>query len=163
MSAPHDTSTRDDQPISVRGKLAVAWASFVLLYAYVDILAFYKPGVVDDILNGIVWQFDITPTWAITALTLLAIPMLMVVLSVALPARAARITNLIVVLIQIPFAVFNVAGEFGADWMPFYLLGVALELFVLGLILRWAWTWPRAAAPSAPHDARENGRPTRQR
>lgn len=32
--------------------------------------------------------------------------------------------------------------------MYFYLLGVALELILLALILRYAWTWPRTA-PSA--------------
>ena len=86
-------SELDDLRIPVQVKLAAAWTSFMFLYVYVDILAFYKPGVVDDILAGIVWEFDITPTWAITALTLLAIPILMVVLSTTLPARANRITN----------------------------------------------------------------------
>ncbi len=77
----------DNPPIPVQAKLAAAWTSFMFLYVYVDILAFYKPGVVDDILVGVVWEFDITQTWAITALTLLAIPIFMVVLSMTLPAR----------------------------------------------------------------------------
>ena len=74
----------------------------MFLYVYVDILVFYKPGVVDDILVGVVWEFDITQTWAITALTLLAIPIFMVVLSMTLPARANRITNLIVARYRSP-------------------------------------------------------------
>ena len=117
----------------------------MFLYVYVDILAFYKPGVVDDILVGVVWAFDITQTWAITALTLLAIPIFMVVLSMTLPARATRITNLIVASVQVPYAAFNVVGE---SWTYFYGLGVALEVILLALILRYAWTWPRTA-PSA--------------
>lgn len=137
-----------DQGVPVQAKLAAAWTSFVFLYVYVDILAFYKPGVVDDILIGVVWEFDITPTWAITALTLLAIPIFMVVLSMTLPARANRITNLIVASLQVPFAAFNAVGQLGESWMYFYLLGVALELILLALILRYAWTWPRTA-PSA--------------
>ncbi len=137
-----------DQGVPVQAKLAAAWTSFVFLYVYVDILALYKPGVVDDILIGVVWEFDITPTWAITALTLLAIPIFMVVLSMTLPARANRITNLIVASLQVPFAAFNAVGQLGESWMYFYLLGVALELILLALILRYAWTWPRTA-PSA--------------
>ena len=140
------TTALEEQRMPVRVKLAAAWASFMFLYIYVDILAFYKPGVVDDILVGVVWQFDITQTWAITALSLLAIPILMVVLSVALPARAARIANLIVAAIQVPFAAFNAVGEVGGSWLYFYILGVALELIVLVFILKWAWTWPRIAA-----------------
>ena len=148
MRTPQHTAL-EDRSIPVKAKLAAAWTSFMFLYVYVDILAFYKPGVVDDILVGVVWEFDITQTWAITALTLLAMPILMIVASMTLPARANRITNLIVASVQVPFAAFNAAGELGQAWMYFYFLGVALELIVLALILRYAWTWPRTA-PSAP-------------
>ena len=133
----------------VQAKLAAAWTTFMFLYVYVDILGFYKPGVVDDILGGVVWEFDITPTWALTALTLLAIPIFMVVLSMTLPARANRITNLIVASVQIPFAAFNAVGEAGGPWMSFYVLGVALEVIVLAFILRYAWTWPRRTGSPA--------------
>lgn len=142
------TATLDDQPIPVSVKLAAAWTSFMFLYVYVDILNFYTPGVVEDILDGKVFEFDITPTWAATALILLAVPIFMIVLSMTLPARANRITNLIVASLQVPFAAFNVVGEVGESWMYFYGLGVVLELIVLGVILRYAWAWPRTA-PSA--------------
>ena len=148
MSTPGPTTLFADQPMSVRGKLAAAWTSFVFLYAYVDIFAFYKPGVVADILIGRVWEFDITPTWAITVLILLAIPIFMVVLSMALPARANRITNLVVASVQVPFAAFNAVGQLGESWMFYYLLAVALELIVLAFILRSAWTWTRSVATS---------------
>lgn len=156
---PAATTTLEDQPIPVRAKLAAAWTSFMFLYVYVDILGFYKPGVVEDILDGKVWELDVTPTWAVTALTLLAIPIFMVVLSTTLPARANRITNLAVASLQVPFATFNAVGEWGEPWMYFYGLGVALELVVLALILRCAWTWPGAGAgatptPSQPSSAR---------
>jgi len=146
----------DNPPIPVQAKLAAAWTSFMFLYVYVDILAFYKPGVVDDILVGVVWEFDITQTWAITALTLLAIPIFMVVLSMTLPARANRITNLIVASVQVPFAAFNAVGQMGEPWMYFYVLGVALEVIVLAFILRSAWTWPRTPSPSMPDLAEPN-------
>ena len=142
---PTTTATLDDQPIPVRAKLAAAWTSFMFLYAYVDILGFYTPGVVDDILDGKVYEFDLSQTFSTTVLTVLAIPMFMIVLSTTLPARANRITNLVVAALFVPFTVFNVAGGF---YLYFYGLGVALELVVLALIVRYAWTWPRTA-PSA--------------
>jgi Family of unknown function (DUF6326) len=151
----------DNPPIPVQAKLAAAWTSFMFLYVYVDILAFYKPGVVDDILVGVVWEFDITQTWAITALTLLAIPIFMVVLSMTLPARANRITNLIVASVQVPFAAFNAVGQVGEPWMYFYVLGVALEVIVLAFILRSAWTWPRRTASPATLPASLDSEPLR--
>ena len=146
------TTTLQDPRMPVTAKLAAAWTSFMLLYVYVDILAFYKPGTVDDILIGVVWEFDITPIWAMTALTLLAIPIFMIVLSTTLPARANRITNLIVASLQIPFAAFNAVGQLGEPWMYFYLLGVALEVIVLAVILRYAWTWPRTPEKESQKD-----------
>jgi len=156
---PRPRTALEELRLPVQAKLAAAWATFMFLYIYVDILGFYKPGVVDDILVGVVWEFDITPTWAITALTLLAIPIFMVVLSMVLPARANRIANLVVASIQVPFAAFNAWGEVGEPWMYFYILGVALELVVLAFILRSAWTWPRrttspaAAATGSPRES----------
>ncbi|MER5985407.1 DUF6326 family protein [Streptomyces sp. NPDC001787] len=140
MRTRHTTTTLEDQQIPVRAKLAAAWTSFMFLYVYVDILAFFKPGVINDILVGVVWEFDISQTLLTAFLALMAIPILMVVLSMTLPARANRITNLIVASVQIPFAAFNAVSE---SWTYFYGLGVALEVIVLALILRYAWTWPR--------------------
>ncbi|KOV38223.1 hypothetical protein ADK60_02455 [Streptomyces sp. XY431] len=139
------TTALEDPRIPVRVKLAAAWTSFMFLYVYVDILAFFKPGVIDDIKGGVVWEFDISQTLLTTFLAIMAIPILMVVLSMTLPARANRITNLVVASVQVPFAAFNAVGE---SWTYFYGLGVALEVIVLALVLRYAWTWPRTA-PSA--------------
>ena len=139
------TAALEDPPTPVRAKLAAAWTSFMFLYAYVDILGFYTPGMVDDILDGKVFEFDLSQTFSTTVLTVLAIPIFMVVLSTILPARVNRVLNLVVASLYVPFTVFNVAGGF---YLYFYGLGVVLELILLALILRYAWTWPRTA-PSA--------------
>ena len=145
MRTPHPTAALDDQPIPVRVKLAAAWTSLMFLYAYVDILNFFTPGIVDDILDGRVFEFDLSQTFSTAALTLMAFPSLMIVLSTTLPARASRIANLTVAAVYVPVTAFNVAGE---SWLFFYGLGVVLELVLLALIVRYAWTWPRTA-PSA--------------
>ena len=139
------TTTLEDQRIPVRVKLAAAWTSFMFLYIYVDYLALYKPGFVDDILAGIVHEFDIGPTFLGIGLTLIAIPSLMILLSTTLPARVNRTINLVVATLYIPYSAFNAVGE---SWTYFYGLGVALEVLLLAFILRSAWTWPRTA-PSA--------------
>jgi hypothetical protein len=36
--------------LPVQAKLAAAWTSLMFLYIYVDYLALYKPGFIDDIL-----------------------------------------------------------------------------------------------------------------
>ena len=98
------------------------------------------PGVVEDILDGRVFEFDLSQTFSAAALTLMAVPILMIVLSVTLPARASRIANLVVASLYVPVTAFNAVGE---SWLLFYGLGIVLELILLALILRFAWTWPR--------------------
>jgi hypothetical protein len=150
MTAPR-TSTLQDAPAPVRTKLAAAWASFMFFYIYVDYLTLYKPGVVDDILAGIVFEFDISQTFVVVALTLVGIPALMILLSTILPARASRITNLVVASLYVPVSVFNLAGE---SWTYFYGLGVVLEVAIIVLILRFAWAWPRSTTAHEHHEVR---------
>jgi hypothetical protein len=115
----------------------------MFFYIYVDYLHLYKPGVVDDILDGVVFEFDISQTFAVVSLMIVGVPALMIALSVALPARASRTLNLVVAALCIPIAAFNVAGE---SWFYCYGLGVVVEVTLLVYILRSAWTWPRTAS-----------------
>lgn len=140
----------EHQPVSARAKLAAAWTSFMFLYVYVDILHLYFPGVIDDILAGVVWKLEITQTWAVGALGLMAVPILMVVLSTALPARACRAINIGVASIYVLVSAANVIGE---SWTYYFGLGAALEIGVLGLIIRTAWTWPRSPRPNSDVEA----------
>lgn len=142
----HTTGVLEDIKMPVQGKLAALWASLMFLYVYVDILGLYKPGVIEDILAGIVWQVEITQTWAVGALALMAIPIAMVFLSLILPARANRLTNLIVASL---YAVVSIANAVGEPWVYYFGLAVGLEVIVLALVLRYAWTWPRTDAPAS--------------
>jgi len=116
----------------------------MFLYIYVDYYHLYKPGIVDNIRAGIVFEFDISPMLLTAFLGLTAIPALMVLLSMALPARVNRTTNLVVASRYIPVTVFNAVGE-SWDWAPFYGLSIGIEVLLLAFILRSAWTWPRTS------------------
>ena len=137
------TTALHDPPVPVRTKLAAAWASFMFFYIYVDYLHLYKPGAVDDILAGVVFEFDISQTFVVVSLALVGIPSLMILLSMALPARANRTLNLAVAALYVPVSAFNVLGE---SWVFFYGLGAAVEVVVLAYILRSAWAWPRTTS-----------------
>lgn len=139
----------ENAPVSVRAALAAAWTTFMFLYVYVDVLNFYKPGVVDGILNGFIWKFDISPTLLTIFLVSVSIPALMVVLSMTLPSRAGRITNLVVAALLIPYSIFNAAGTTG-EWVAFYVISIGIEVLLLAFILRSAWRWPRITEAARP-------------
>jgi hypothetical protein len=142
----------------VQAKLAAAWTSFMFLYVYVDILKFFMPGTIDDILVGVVWEFDVSQVFVMVALSLMAVPILMVFLSMTLPARANRLMNLIVAPIYVVVSAFNALGE---SWTYYYTLSIGLEVIVLALIVRYAWTWPRRTASPATLAASLDSEPLR--
>ena len=158
LENPPSQSTLEDLRMPVQAKLAAAWTSFMFLYAYVDILGFFKPGTIDDILVGVVWEFDVSQVFMVVALSLMAVPILMVFLSMTLPARANRTTNLIVASVQVPYTAFNVVGE---SWTYYYTLSIGLEVIVLALIVRYAWTWPRRTGSPATLAASLDSEPLR--
>lgn len=136
-------STAQPSQIPIQTKLAAAWTSFMFLYVYVDVLHFYKPGAIADILQGRVFTFDITQTFAVSSLAASVIPILMILLSTTLAARANRTTNLVVATLLIPWMAFNLAG---VEWLAYYGLGFAVELALLVFILRTVWSWPLTSA-----------------
>ena len=114
----------DEQKVNTRVKLAVLWTSFMFLYIYVDYFALYMPNKIQDILNGRVFTFDITQGFLIAALVSVSIPALMIFLSLGLPAKISRWTNIILATIYIPYTLFNLAGE---AW-PHMIYGAAVEV-----------------------------------
>jgi hypothetical protein len=148
MRTPQSHTALEDLRMPVQAKLAAAWTSFMFLYIYVDYFHLYKPGVVDGILNGLIWRIDISPTILTVMLASVVIPALMVMLSMTLPVRVNRATNLVVASLYIPVSVFNAVGE-SWDWAFFYGLSIGLEVLLLAFILRSAWTWPRRIASPA--------------
>ena len=135
----------ENPPIPVQAKIAAAWTSFMFLYAYVDILNFYKPGAIDSILNGLMFEYEVSATIVTSVLVAVSIPAVMVVLSMMLPARVNRAMNLVMAFLYIPFTAFNATGETW-EWAGFYGIAIGIEVLLLTVILRAAWTWPRIAA-----------------
>ncbi|AXE17368.1 hypothetical protein DR864_06300 [Runella rosea] len=125
--------------VSLKLKLAALWASLMFLYIYVDYFHLFMPGTLQDMLAGKVFVFDITQGFLLAALASMTIPALMIFLSVALPAKVNRFTNIIVATIYIPYTLFNLAGE---AWMHM-LFGAVVEVVLLCLIISYAWKWPR--------------------
>ncbi|MFN4003001.1 DUF6326 family protein [Microcella sp.] len=139
------STTLDPAPLSVRGKLAAAWMSLVYLILYIDYFHLYQPGEIDSIRNGVIFEFAISGALMSVFFVIIAIPGLMVLLSAALPARANRITNLVVTALYIPIIIVNVAGT-TADYVGYYVLTIGVELAIMAYILRTAATWPRVTA-----------------
>ena len=129
----------EDINLNVKLKIAALWISFMFLYIYVDYFHLYMPGSIEDILARKMFVFNITQAILLTGLASVTIPTLMIFLSVAMPAKANRWSNIIVATIYIPYTLFNLVGE---AWIHM-VFGAITEIILLLLIISYAWKWPK--------------------
>jgi Family of unknown function (DUF6326) len=146
------TTTLHDPPVPVRAKLAAAWTSLMFLVIYIDYFHLYQPGEIDAIRGGVIFEFDISGTLMSIFFAIIAIPALMILLSMTLPARVNRATNLVVASLYIPAVGMNFLGSL-PDYAFYYALTIGVEVLILAFILRAAWTWPRTSSASMPEPA----------
>ena len=139
MNTNNMTTEMEDIKVSLKLKLAALWASFMFFYIYVDYFHLYMPGKIEEILAGKMYVFDITQVALLAGLTTIIIPTLMISLSAALPDKANRWTNIIVAVLYIPLALYNLAGEQWAHMV----FGAAVQVILLCFIIRYAWKWPK--------------------
>ncbi len=129
----------EDIKVNVKLKIASLWTSFMFLYIYVDFFHLYMPNSLKDMLAGKVFVFDISSVFLMIAMFFVAIPVLMIFLSVSLRPKVNRWANIIIAVMYIPYMLFNLAGE---AWIHMY-FAAAIEVVLLCLIIRYAWKWPR--------------------
>jgi hypothetical protein len=141
---PNSNTARvlEDRKVNVKIRLAAMWVTLLLIYIYVDIFAFYKPGALQDILAGKVWRFEISQAWALGSLLLMMIPSLMVLLSMIVKAGVNRWMNIIVAAL---YVVVGIGTTIGETW-AFYIVGHAAGIVLLLVIIWTAVTWPKTRA-----------------
>lgn len=128
----------DEQKVNVRVKLAGLWTAIMFLYIYIDYFHLYKPGTITDILNGKVFKFDINETFTFIGLTSVAMPAIMIYLSLVVKAKINRPLNITAGVIFAIYAGLNLIGE---TWVSYY-WGFFIELVLFVLVVRTAWKWP---------------------
>jgi hypothetical protein len=136
----------EDFKVDVKLKLAALWTSFMFLYIYVDYFHLYMPGTLKDMISGKVFTFEINQLFLSIALISVSIPAFMIFLSIALPAKMNRWTNIFLATIYIPYTLFNLVGE---AWVHM-IYAAAVEVLLLLLIIRFAWKWPNRKSHIKP-------------
>jgi len=144
VSMRDDARRLEDAAVPVKLKLSASWIALMLLYAYGDIIAYFRPGFIQDVIGGEVFVFDIDQVFLLGISAYIAIPALMVVLSLILKPQLNRWSNIVIAGI---YAVTIMASVIGDDYVYYYFLS-ALETAIALLIVWFAWTWPKCSTDS---------------
>ena len=136
----HAVSILDDVKIDVKIKLSALWITLMLFYIYADILGFYTPGVIENVISGEIGGIQITQVFLFVMAIWMAIPSVMVFLSLALKAKANRWVNIIVGLLSIfILAATFFVGEFSIR----YTFQAIIEAVLMVMLVWYAWNWPK--------------------
>ena len=133
----------EDIKINVKIKLSALWVTLMLFYIYADILGFYSPGVIEKVVSGEIGGMQITVIFLFSMAVRMAIPSVMVFLSLALKAKANRVINIIVGLVSF---IALVATFFVGELSVRYIFQAAIEGVLMVWIVWNAWKWPKQDA-----------------
>ena len=137
MAAPMLSDVR----IHVRFKLSALWVAVMLCYIYGDLFGFFQQKTVSAIVAGNAGMIG-TQTGLLAAASMMAVPSVMVFLSLVLPPRVSRWINVVLGLAFTGIIIATMPGS----WMFYKLLGVveaALTLTIVWYALRWPGQEPR--------------------
>ena len=130
----------EDVKVNIKIKLSALWVVLMFCYTYADILGFYAPGNLEELISGEIAGIQMTQGMLLGSAILMVIPSVMVFLSLILKAKANRLVNIVAGIVYICV----LAGTFFTGRNPsYYLLYAAVKALHLALIVWQAWRWPK--------------------
>lgn len=130
----------EDFKINTKILLSSLWASVTLCYLYGDYFELYVPQKTSGLVSG--QNLLDSPAKLMSAAVLLAIPSVMVALSIILKPRVNRVLNIIFGTMFTAIMVLIAVTSF-TPWKAFYVFLALLESVLTSLIVWHAWKWPR--------------------
>lgn len=127
---------------SVQIKISALWASLMSCFIYCDYFGLYEKGAIMKMNEGLMGPLgQVTPQVMLGVSTMMAIPSVMIGLSVILKSQISRILNII---FPICYVAIMVASSIGSA--QFYMFFATIEIFILLGILYFAVKWPKQEA-----------------
>jgi len=137
------TAELEDVKINVKLKLSALWVSLMFFFIYADLLGFYTPGHIESLIAGEVGGKPITLAFMFGTFIVMAIPSVMVFLSLALKAKANHLVNLIAGIVYLGV----LGGTFFVGKLEaYYYFYAIVEGVLIALIVWHAWKWPKQEA-----------------
>ena len=130
----------ENPKVNIKIKLAALWTSVLFCYLYGDYFELYVPEKVNSLLTG--ENILDSPTKLLIASIVLAIPSIMIALSIILKPKINRILNIIFGTLFTLMMVLIAINSLTA-WYSFYVFLAILESLITFLIVVYAWKWPR--------------------
>ncbi len=130
----------ENPKINIKIKLASLWVSVTFCYLYGDYFELYTPDKVNSLITG--ENILDSPTTLLIASIILAVPSIMVAVSIFLQPKINRILNILFGTLFTLMMIF-IGIMSTNDWYLFYVFLAFLESIITALIVWYAWKWPK--------------------
>jgi hypothetical protein len=139
----------EDTRVDTKVKLAALWAATTFCYIYGDYFELYVPGRLAGMLDGKMQPLGpVTQQILLGTSILLAIPSVMVFLSLVLRPNINRWANIVLGVLFTAIMLLVIQGA----WIFYKFFGV-VEMALTSTIVWYAWKWPRTVERIIPDDA----------
>ncbi|MDQ2663760.1 MAG: DUF6326 family protein [Candidatus Eremiobacteraeota bacterium] len=139
MRPPKQSPNLEDIRVPVKYKLAALWTSVMFCYIYGDYFGLYVPGSIQEMMQGKMGPIGpVTQTVLLGTSLVLAIPSVMIFLSLALKPGMNRWLNIVAGALYTLIILITMWG-----WAFYVFFGV-IEIILTGLVVLYAWRWPSA-------------------
>ena len=129
-----------DFEVNIKIKLAALWTATTFCYLYGDYYELYTPGKIESLLSG--KNILDSPMILFIASIVMAIPPLMIFLSIVLKPRINKALNIIFGLLFTIIMVLIAIGSL-APWYTFYVFLAIVEAILTFIIVWKAFKWPK--------------------
>jgi len=132
----------EDVKISVKMKLSALWVAAMFCYLYADVLGFFAPGILEELIAGEVGGMQVTQLFLLGSAIFMVPPIVMILLSLTLKAKVNRWANIIVGIVYTGVALTTILTATSAG----YFVYGSVEVVLTALIVWYAWKWPKQEA-----------------
>jgi hypothetical protein len=143
MNTSRRAAELEDVKINVRFKLSALWAAVMFLYVYADIKALFKPGILEQMIAGELsiggTGVLISQAFLLASAIIMAVPSVMIFLSLTLNAKANRWVNITLGIVYTSIILMTLLS--GGAW-AYYMFYATIEVVLTALVVWYAWKWP---------------------
>lgn len=119
--------------IATPTQLSLLWAFVALNIVFADVLSLYTPGVLPQVLEGVVEGVALSETLMLIAAVFIQIPVSMIVLTPVLPLRLRRSVTTVAAVVTAAFVIG------GGSLKSHYVFFAVCEILALTTILYLSW------------------------
>ena len=122
---------------NTRIKLAGLWVTLMLLYIYCDIYSLFRTGHLQEMMAGKMGPFEVSQGTLAAFGVLLAIPALMVAVTLFAKSGIAKWAGIIAGALYTLVNIGNLVGETWANYWIYGIIELAMTIFIIIVAAKW--------------------------